>query len=245
MLGVGCLSVSVGAAAEMSIWSLGVGAIYSPAVYEGTPTNRVVIPVIGYEGEHLFLRGFSAGYRLNPARSTHNLVFRLQYDPRSLNASHSNNADIQKLDDRDSTILGGASYQYLAPIGLFSTTLATDIGDTHNGLYGEVAWRLPIRTKRWGITPAIGYTYNSERLNQHLYGVSESESAATGGNIAPFDASWDGQYFLGLSAYAMLSSNIRLSAGVRYTNLEGDLEDSPILDKTISTVANIGLTYSF
>ncbi len=70
--------------AEMNQWSLGVAAAYSPAVYKETPSSRVVIPLIGYEGENLFLRGFTAGYRLFPRRSPQNVTFRLMYDPRTL-----------------------------------------------------------------------------------------------------------------------------------------------------------------
>ncbi|MGT0149703.1 MipA/OmpV family protein [Vibrio metschnikovii] len=72
--------------AEMSQWSVGVAAAYSPAVYKDTPSNRTVIPIIGYEGEHLFFRGFDAGYRLLPIRSQQNLILRLAYDPRTLAA---------------------------------------------------------------------------------------------------------------------------------------------------------------
>ena len=75
--------------AQMSQWSLGVAASYSPAVYKDTPSNKTVIPLIGYEGEHIFLRGFSAGYRLLPMGSPQNLIFRIVYDPRTLQPSDS------------------------------------------------------------------------------------------------------------------------------------------------------------
>ncbi|GLO61265.1 scaffold protein [Vibrio sp. MACH09] len=237
--------LSTSALSAPSPWSIGVGAAYSPEVYKGTPSSRVVIPIVGYEGEHFFMRGFSAGYRINPAGSTHNLVMRLVYDPRSFKPSDSSIAAMKKLDKRESTVMGGISYQYLSPIGLFETGVGTDIGNKHNGLYAEAAWRLPYRTPTWGITPSIGYSYNDEKLNAHLYGVSKEESARTGGEIAAFDPSWDGHYFAGLSGYLMLMDNFMVNAGVRYTNIEGDLEDSPILDGTVSITANVGVVYMF
>ncbi|GAL10108.1 MltA-interacting protein precursor [Vibrio astriarenae] len=74
-------------------------------------------------------------------------------------------------------MLGGASYQYLSRFGMFEVSAGTDIGSRHNGLYAQTSYSYPIRGQRWGITPNIGYAYNSEKLNQHLYGVSAAEAA--------------------------------------------------------------------
>ncbi|PML71075.1 hypothetical protein BCT81_27180, partial [Vibrio sp. 10N.261.52.A1] len=147
--------------AKISQWSLGVAASYSPAVYKDTASNRAVIPMIGYEGEHFFMRGFSAGYRLLPAGSPQNIVFRAVYDPRTLKPGDSDNVDIQKLDERKASVLGGVSYQVITLVGMFEATAGSDLGFRHNGIYAEAAWRLPIRRNGWAITPSIGYAYNS------------------------------------------------------------------------------------
>jgi outer membrane protein len=238
------LLVTSGVQAKISQWSLGVAASYSPAVYKDTPSNRAVIPMVGYEGEHFFMRGFSAGYRLFPVGSPQNIVFRAVYDPRTLKPSDSDNVDIQKLDEREASVLGGVSYQVITLVGMFEATAGSDIGFKHNGLYGEVAWRLPIRRKGWGITPSIGYAYNSERLNNHLYGVSADE-AKRSPNLNEFDADWDGQYFIGFGGYMHITPNIRVTGGVRYTNLEGDIEKSPIIESGVNTTANVGIAYVF
>ncbi|MGF1755791.1 MipA/OmpV family protein [Vibrio makurazakiensis] len=241
--------VTTSANAKISQWSVGVAASYSPAVYLDTPSNKAVIPVVGYEGEHFFMRGFSAGYRLLPVGSPQNIVFRAVYDPRTLKPADSGNADIQLLDEREASILGGVSYQAITLVGMLEATVGSDLGFKHNGIYAEAAWRLPIRRKGWAITPSIGYSYNSEKLNNHLYGVSSEEAqriAAQGnGTISEFDADWDGQFFIGMSAYMHLTPNIRLTGGVRYTNLEGDIEGSPIIESGVNTTANIGAAYVF
>lgn len=229
--------------AKVSQWSLGVAASYSPAVYKDTDSNRTVIPLVGYEGAHIFFRGFSAGYRLNPIGSPQNIIFRLGYDPRTLKPEDSNNANIQLMDEREATVLGGVTYQMVTMAGIFEVGAGSDIGGTHNGLYAEAAWRLPIRMKGWGITPAIGYSYNGEKLNNHLYGVSASEAARSG--FDEFDADWDGQYFIGLSTYFNLAKNVRVNGGIRYTNLEGDIEKSPLIESGINTVATVGIAYVF
>ncbi len=234
-----CLPVN----AAISQWSLGVAASYSPAVYKDTPSNQTVIPVIGYEGEHLFLRGFSAGYRLFPLGSPQNIVFRAVYDPRTLQPEDSEDPLIQQMDERKSTVLGGVSYQVITLVGMFETSVGSDIGRTHNGIYAEAVWRLPIRREGWMLTPSLGYSYNSDRLNNHLYGVSAEEAARTG--LDEFDASWDGQFFIGLSGYLHLTRKLQLTGGIRYINLEGDIEASPLIESGVNTIVNVGLTYVF
>jgi len=229
--------------ADMSQWSLGVAAAYSPAVYKDTPSNRTVIPVIGYEGEHIFLRGFDAGYRLFPQGSTQNIVFRVAFDPRTLKPSDSDDPQIRLLDKRKATVLGGVSYQLYTMLGMWEASLGSDIAGRHNGVYGELAWRLPIRFERWGITPSVGYAYNSDKLNNHLYGVSAHEAARSG--LEKYDADWDGQYFIGATAYWAVTHNIRISGGIRYTNLEGDISASPVVGSSAGTMGTLGMVYLF
>lgn len=229
--------------ANISQWSLGVAASYSPAVYKDTPANKAVIPVIGYEGEHFFMRGFSAGYRLNPIGSTQNIVFRAVYDPRTLKPSDSDNAVVQQMDERESTILGGVSYQLITMVGMFEVTGGSDLGRKHNGLYAEAAWRLPVRGRGWAITPSVGYAYNSDKINNHLYGVSRSEAQRAG--IEHFDADWDGQFFIGTSAFMHLTPNVRVTGGIRYTNLEGEIESSPLIESGVNVSGNVGVAYVF
>ncbi len=226
-------------------WSLGVGASYSPAVYKDTPSNQVVIPIIGYEGEHLYLRGFTAGYRIWERRSPHNVIFRLAYDPRTLQPSDSDDPIIRQIDKRKSTGLGGVTYQYAnRSIGQFQVTFAGDIAGVHDGMYAETVYSVPIRTKKWMLTPSIGYSWNSSKLNNHLYGVSAEEAERITG-LDEFTPDGDGQFFLGLRGLYKFTDHIVATAGVRYTNLEGDLEDSPLLEDTDSFSVNIGLVYAF
>lgn len=223
--------------------SLGAIASYSPEVYRDTDANVVVIPAVGYEGEHVFLRGLSAGVRLYPVGTPTNVIFRLVYDPRTLKPSDSDDAQIQQLDEREASVLGGVSYQMLTQFGIFEVGGGTDLGSKHNGLYAEASWRLPIRMNRFGITPQIGYSYNSDRINNHLYGVSKTESIRSG--LDEFDADWDGQYFVGLSGYMFISKSLRLNASVRYTNLQGDIENSPIIAGSVTSLGSVGISYVF
>ncbi|OBT13958.1 hypothetical protein A9264_02125 [Vibrio sp. UCD-FRSSP16_10] len=237
--------VSLTSSPVIASWSLGVGASYSPAVYKDTPSNKVVIPIIGYEGEHVYLRGFTAGYRIWERRSPHNVIFRLAYDPRTLHPSDSDDPIIQQVDKRKSTGLGGVTYQYVnRSVGQFQVTFAGDVAGVHDGMYAETVYSVPIRTQRWMLTPSIGYSWNSSKLNNHLYGVSAEEAARING-LQEFTPDGDGEFFLSLRGVFKFTQHIIATAGVRYTNLEGDLEASPLLDKTDSFAVNMGVVYAF
>lgn len=60
-----------------------------------------------------------------------------------------------------------------------------------------------------------------------------------------FNAGWDGQYFIGLSGYMHITKNVRATGGVRYTNLEGDVESSPLIESGVNSSVNLGIAYVF
>lgn len=223
---------------------LSVGAItsYSPAVYKGLGTNIEPFPMIGYEGSHVYLRGTSAGYSLRPQGSPLNLIFGVAYDPRTLKPEDSSNVDIKKLDERKAGVLGGATIQNISQIGLLEFSIGTDIANNHNGLYAETVWKLPIINSLYTIIPEVGYSYNSKKLNNHLYGVSSEESAKT--NFDEFDAGYNGMFFVGLNTQVHLFRNVTILSSIRYSNLDSGLSKSPIIDSSNAISATLGFNYS-
>ncbi|MCL9782315.1 MipA/OmpV family protein [Vibrio sp. S4M6] len=237
------------ASAEMSEFSLGAIASYSPRVYKDTPSNKTVFPMVGYEGEHFFIRGLGAGYRLFPLGGREggafrqNIVFRLKYDPRTLKPSDSTDPQIQQLDERKTSIFGGVGYQLITPVGLFELAGMTDTLGRSNGSYAQLSWKVPLMFKNWGIIPSAGYTYDDSKLNNYLYGVSAAESARSG--IREFNAGADGSYFITLQSYLDITKRVRVTASVTYRNLEGDIEKSPIIESGVNTTTALGVSYVF
>lgn len=224
-------------------FGLGLMASYSPNVYLGSDTEITPFPMVSYDNGHLFIEGVSLGYRLAPKGATHNIVVAASYDPRMLEASKSDNLDVQKLDDRDSSFLGGVAYVLNTEVGQFHAGIGTDIGSVHNGMYAEAKYSYHINLGAIGLIPALGYSYNSDKLNEHLYGVSAEEASRTGFN--EFNPNWSGRYFVGVSGYMYITKNMRLTGGVRYENLDSEIEKSPILSSTTSVMGNVGMSYLF
>ncbi|MGF1823331.1 MipA/OmpV family protein [Vibrio splendidus] len=234
------MSLSAPINAEIGV---GLTASYSPNVYKGGDTEVTPFPLISYDNGHFFIEGVQAGYRLAPKGSVNNLVIFAAYDPRTLDAKESNDPDIKKLNDRDPSFMGGVAYVLTTNVGELRAGVGTDISSVHNGLYAETRYSYHINMGPFGLIPAIGYSLNSDKLNEHLYGVSASEAANT--RFEEFNPNWSGRYFVGLTGYMHLSKQLRLTGGVRYENLDSEIEKSPILESTTSVIGNAGISYTF
>ncbi|MGR5149449.1 MipA/OmpV family protein [Photobacterium alginatilyticum] len=224
-------------------FSAGAITSYSPAVYLGADRNTVMFPMIGYEGEHVFLRGTTAGVGLLPLGTPLNVLFRVAYDPRALDPEDSDDIDIKKLDERKSGVLGGVTLQAINDLGTFEATVGSDIASNHNGIYAEALWKKPLNFGLYGFAPEFGYAFNSDKLNNHLYGVSQAEAERTRFNA--FDGGWSGQLFVGVSAYTHLTRNVRVIGSVRYSRLDSALADSPIIENDDSVSGTLGIAYVF
>lgn len=223
--------------------SLGVVSSYSPAVYKGLDSNVEYFPMFGYEGDHLYLRGVEAGYRVMSARTPINVIFRLAYDPRTLKPSDSDDLDIQMLDERKAGVLGGVTLQAMSEAGTIQFSVGTALNNDDAGLYGELVWKKTINMGLYGLIPEIGYAYNSAELNDHFYGVSKGEASRTRFN--EFHAGSSGKAFVGLGSYAHLSRNIRVTVSTRYTKLDKEIADSPIVRRDDSLSGTFGMSYIF
>jgi outer membrane protein len=225
--------------------SVGASVSYGESMYKDTSDSRALFPMLSYDNGQLFLRGLAAGVRLNPKGSTHNVVAKIHYDPRSFDPSDSDDASMTLLDKRDASILASISYQLLTPVGMFELSGGGETLDEHDGKFGTIAYRLPLRTGKLSVTPFTGYTYYDDKFNNHLYGVSAAESARTGGSIAAFDVDDGGEFFAGARVNYTLTEQLMVSSSLRYLSLRGDIKDSPMLEKTESTTVSLGLSYRF
>ncbi|MGR5149452.1 MipA/OmpV family protein [Photobacterium alginatilyticum] len=215
---------------------------YSPAVYKGQGTNVEQFALLGYEGRHLYVRGTSAGYSLNPLGSPLNLILGVGYDPRTLHPEKSSNVDVQQLDQRKAGVFGRVSLQAISQAGELEVSIGTDLANNHNGLYVEAVLRLPVSKELHTFVPEIGYSYNSKKLNNHLYGVSYNESRKT--DFDSFDAGSNGAFFIGLNTQFRLYRQVTIFSSVRYSNLDSGISQSPVIESSRAISAVVGFSYT-
>jgi Outer membrane protein V len=235
--------MSVGVSAETRV-SAGVIGAFSPQVYKDTDTDPLVVPTVNVDTDHFYFRGLTAGARLAPKDSTHNLVLSATYDPRRFDPADTDDPQLSQLDKRDASIVAALAYQYHSPIGRFQAAVGEGVTKDRDGVYGEVSWKYGFNHPRWGVSPEVGYAYNSHELNQHLYGVSATEASRVSG-IEAYEPGSAGHYFVGASGYLMLTERIQLLGGVRYTNLDDEIAHSPMVDQSTAASGYLGVNYVF
>lgn len=224
-------------------FSLGLVSSYASNTYIGIDADVVVFPLVNYDNGQVFIEGTSLGYRLFENGSAHNVLFRATYDPRTLKPSDSDDSDIQLLDERKAAFLGSVAYQFTTKAGIFETGIGSDISSVHKGLYANASYRYPFLFSNYGVIPSIGYSYNSKKMNKHLYGVSEKEASLT--RFDAFSPSHAGELSIGVSSYLYMTKSVRLTTSIQYKNLDSEIAKSPIIERREIVTGSLGISYIF
>ncbi|RCX08864.1 outer membrane protein [Marinomonas foliarum] len=221
--------------------SLGVIGAKSESVYKETSSRSASLPNIGYEGEHFYLQLPELGYRFLPRQSLQNFAVGISYEGLSFDPDDSSNTSIQLLDERDPSIMAFASYR----LGIFSTKVAQDISGKHDGYYAQVGLGYPIPIGTWKIIPSFSYRHMDNKMSNHLFGISRSESIRTGGAIAAYDSGAISQIRYGVRAIYPITSNANLILGISQTKFDDDILKSPIVEDNTVNAASLGFIFSF
>ncbi|QUX92836.1 MipA/OmpV family protein [Marinomonas sp. A3A] len=221
--------------------SIGVIGAVSESVYKETDNQAKFLPNIGYEGENFFLQLPEVGYRFLPKQSPQNFSVGLSYESSNFDPDDSDDINIQQLDDRDDSIMAFASYK----IGPLSTKLAQDISGEHDGYYAQIALGYPLPVGAWKVIPSISYRYMDSKMSNHLFGVSRSESANTGGTITAYDSGAIAQIRYGIRGIYPLSESVNLMLGINHTRFDSEILKSPIVEDNTITSVLAGVIFSF
>ena len=240
-LGIALASASSLVQAEGPV-SLGVGAGYVEGPYKQYDNDVLPLPVIGYEGEHVWVRGLGAGYYLWNDQ-TDKLSVMAYYSPQYFKPKNSDNDQLRQLDKRKATLMAGLSYVHNTQYGFLRTALTGDTLDNSNGIVWDLAWLYRYTNGNLTLTPGIGVEWNSDNQNEYYYGVSKHESNRSGMRSYDPDSSWNP--YLELSANYRFLGDWSVYGVARYTRLSDEITDSPMVDKSWSGLISTGITYSF
>lgn len=241
--GAAALSAALMAPAAMADdFSIGLGAAIGQYAYKGIDNDTVPYPMINYEGERFFIRGTGAGAYM--FKDQHNqLSLNVFYSPLNFDPDDSDSHRMKQLDKRHSTAMAGVGYRHIADWGVVRTSLSADVLDYSNGYVADAAYLHPFNLGALTLTPGIGATWYSSNFNDYYYGISGKESRRSGLNAYNAGSSW--------SPYAEVSANYALTqswkvfAYGRYTRLDSEVKDSPMVDKSYTTLVAAGVSYAF
>lgn len=225
-----------------SSFSAGAGVVIAPDSYRGDAKQVFPLPVINFDNENFFFHSLSAGYKVfNDQQNKLNII--AFYNPLHLNPDDTNDSQMEKLDKRHSTLMGGLAYSRIQDWGTLRFSLVGDLLGHSNGIIADVGYLHPFDFGNWSITPGAGVTWNSANQNQYYYGVSQNESKKSG--FDSYDPSSSINQYVELTSGYKISHSWRAYLSGRVVHLNNEVTDSPIVDKNYSTYITTGITYAF
>lgn len=160
-------------------FNLGIGGTFSTSEYRGVERLGTALPILGYEGQWLYLRGLSGGVHLFK-NEYHEVNVQLSYLPQHFYASWSDSAAMKKLDDRYSSVMAGINYRLRTELGTLAATLSTDALGVSRGVMADASYSYPIRFANMSLIPAVGVQWTDANYNDYYYGISRSEAQNSG-----------------------------------------------------------------
>ncbi|AKH65078.1 MULTISPECIES: MipA/OmpV family protein [Photorhabdus] len=236
-----CFSSSVAYAGQ---WSVGVSVLAQSPPYKGVKSEDKVspVPMVNYETDNFYFHTLAAGYYLwNEPKDK--LSLDVYYYPQSFSPKDNEDKQLKKLDKRRDTMMGGFSYRHIEDWGTLRSSFAADTLSNSKGITVDLAYLYDFEIGSLSLQPGLGVVWNSKKQNRYEYGIKERESHRSGlEKYTPSD-SWTP--YLELSANYEFNQTWSVFMMGRVEWLPSEIKDSPMVNKSYSSIVWTGITYSF
>lgn len=156
-------------------WSLGLGVISSPRPYVGAENNVMAIPIIGLNYKKLYIQGIQAGYHFV---NNENFTFDARVGIVFAGLDPDDSPFLEGMEKRGSTVEGGFFFDWKPGKFRLSASAYTDLLGRSDGQQAALdfsrSWRF--NRSQWGITPSIGFVWQSSSFVDYYFGVSPEEA---------------------------------------------------------------------
>ena len=226
--------------ADLPVWSVGGGVLFSTSAIRGSDTEVFPVPVITYQGERFFIEGTTAGVRLYREEG---IELAAILTPEFTSWDADDDPFLAGMQDRD--ISADAGLRLRVPLGdyvLFATA-RQDLLDESGGQLVSLKGVRTFQHKGWRFTPGLEVEWLSGERAEWYYGVQNNEARAgrpaydPGGSFA-YSADLSVSYRFGETRWSAFGN-------VAGTLLGGDLRDSPITDEDWESTVILGASYRF
>lgn len=242
LLGVACAgATSVVSASDFSLGATGYVNFFPYKEYD---PSYYALPIVHYESEYFYVDGITGGVKLFE-HEHHELRLGIGWMPIYFKASHTDDRQLKRLDDRDTSMVVTTSYAYKTErFGRFDINFSGDTLSKSDGILVSTSYSYP-HAIGWGtvIIPRVSLTWASSRFNDYYYGISGSEARRSG--LERYDAGSTWTPSLHLSARKTLNDNWTLHGGVDVRFLPSEVKDSPMVDQSVSWGVGFGVDYRF
>jgi len=251
-------------------FAVGYGEI-SNLIKDFDDTPIYVIPTIAYYGDNWFFDNGSLGYTLLEGNDysvnllgtfSSDRAFFYRWDPSNIfqarsSAGGSRNSqnplsirsissepklDINELESRHFTYLGGVETFFYSPFGTLKLAVTHDLFNVHNGTEAQFKWSHSATFNRWNIELSAMLDWKSKQIVDYYYGIRASENAY-----------WSNMYqaqsalnqSVAITGQYALTDSWGLLLMARYTHVASTITQSPLVEKNHTTTYFVGAAYRF
>lgn len=214
-------------------WTLGAGVVAIDSPYAGEGTRFRPVPLVGYEGERVFVRGTAAGLHLVQVEGFQLAAIAsvrldgIDIDDLGREELLANGVDRDLLEDRDDGLDLGARATLSGGWGALSLEAVHDVTDASGGHEVALDYRYTWRIGGSALTANVGSSLLSDDLVNYYYGTLDEEVARGVVAYAPGSAV---VHRVGVTWLQPLGDAWQLVASAEARQLPSELRDSPLLE---------------
>ncbi|WP_230655977.1 MipA/OmpV family protein [Psychrobacter sp. I-STPA10] len=221
--------------------SIGINAVVTQSAYDTDGSTVEILPSAFFDNNRLYARGNQFGaYAINDG--TNQLSAFVQTNGTAFDPEDAK-GNLNKLDERKRTIIAGAEYLRITPIGGFRVQAAHDIVGDSKGNIARLNYVAKYSNDRLTLYPTIGVEWHDRKYNDYYYGVSQKESKNSGVNTYEPDQSISP--YLAVSAHYDINDHFTGFAYQSLTYLADEQYNSPMVDSHTEAKTTVGLLYKF
>lgn len=236
-------SDAIGPGDSDSTWVVGASVLSANNIYAGEDSETFVLPRVSYKGESFFLKNGTLNYSIFQRNNfSGGLLAGVDGTFLQDSSEYRNNEELAGLNERENTLEGGFYLNHTTELGRLKFTLATDLGNEHDGESASLSYTFDLSAGNWSINPRVGVNWQSSDKVDYYFGVSAAEvnvyrtaykadSAfnASAGIRARYDITehWD----------------VNLETGVSF--LDSSIKNSTIVDDGNGYYAGVSINYNF
>ena len=227
--------------------SLGLGVTTHGAFYLGEESSEQDIALLGgatfIRGRFYFTAGEGEGLLLGYTLVRENdSAIDIVTGPKFA-ATFDDNTQLRgQIEDRNLDWHAGTRYTWYGDYNQASFSVTKDISGAHHGFTANADYQHEWQLKNWLLTGRSSLSYVSDKMANHIAGVSSNESNA---NIPAYRSGSSNIVMLELKLEYPITEHWIFESNVSVTKFDGGIKQSPIIKNGSRSDATVGVRYQF
>lgn len=198
-----------------------------------------LVPLYLYNGRYIFFRGTAGGVHIVHRDNFElNVVGRYRFqklDP-------DRNAFFEGIEKRKQTVDGGLEVRLRGKWGALNANFLTDTLNRHKGQSAEISYRYTFDRGSLSFSPFVSWAWNSDKLTNYYFGVSEAEARPERPVYTPGDSDW---ISLGMNTTWWVTDRIQFFGNIGFGGVDTVITESPLVEEDMQSTFFAGGTYIF